>query len=76
MIDEITMSRLANLRRQIDEAEQTCGRTLSAMRRANGPALAATTPFLSGCADDLEALAAVVRLAAADAGDPDLGRAA
>ena len=71
MIDHATIEKLADLRRQIDGARDTAGKTLDAMSRARGNAAAAAeaTPFLSDCAKELEALAGVVRLAAAEAGD-------
>lgn len=66
MIDHATIAKLAELRRQIDDAQSTCGKTLSAMKRAraNAAALAEASPFLSECAKDLETLAGAVRLAA------------
>ena len=66
MIDHATIAKLAELRRQIDDAEMTCSDTLQAMSRAraNAGAIAETSPFLADCARDLEALASVVRLAA------------
>ena len=70
MIEHATIRKLAELRRQIDDAQAACGETLDAMSRAraNAAAVAAATPFLADCAEDLEALACVVRLAAARAG--------
>lgn len=69
MIDKDTIVKLAELRRQIREAEGVCGETLDAMARARGQAraMAAATPFLTDCANELEALAGVVRQAAAEA---------
>lgn len=69
MIDHATIAKLAELRRQIDGARDTAGKTLNAMARAraNAGAAAEATPFLSDCAKELEALAGVVRLAAAEA---------
>ena len=74
MIDPATISQLAKLRNQIEQAQQTCSQTLNVMSTArdNARALAATTPFLADCADDLEALAGVCRQAAAEAGRPVL----
>lgn len=74
MIDNAMLRKLAELRRQIDDAQATCGETLDAMSRARAgaAALAETSPFLADCAEDLEALAGVVRLAAARAGGGDL----
>lgn len=62
MIDHATIRRLAELRRQIDEAESVCGATIGAMR--NAPHGAAARPFLAACASELEALAGRMRLAA------------
>ena len=69
MIDQSTVSKLAELRAQIDRAYESCGRTLDAMTLARGQAkgTAEAAPFLSSCASDLEALAGVVRLAASRA---------
>lgn len=66
MIDNATVAKLAELRRQIDDAQKACGNTLDAMSRAKGHAadMSATSPFLVDCAKELEALAGVVRLAA------------
>ena len=74
MIDPATIAQLANLRRQIDLAHQSCDQTLDAMSLAGRQAgqLAAATPFLSDCAKELEALAGVCRRAAAQAGTPRL----
>ena len=71
MIDQSTLSNLAELRRQIDDAQKTCGGTPKAMSPARGQAaeMAAASPFLADCAKELEALAGVVRLAADRAGD-------
>ena len=70
MMDRETVAKLAELRRQIDDAQKTCGAALDAMSRARSHAagMAATTPFLADCAKDLDALAGVVRLAAERAG--------
>ena len=70
MIDRDTIAKLAELRRQIDDAKETCGSALDAMTRARAQAgqLAEATPFLADCAKDLDALAGVVRLAAERAG--------
>ena len=72
MIDPATISQLAKLRNQIEQAQQTCSQTLNVMSTArdNARALAATTPFLADCAAELEALAGVSRQAAAEAGRP------
>lgn len=69
MIDPATINQLATLRRQIDLAGRTAGQTLDAMSLARRQARAAAeaTPFLSDCAKELETLAAVCRLAAAEA---------
>ncbi len=74
MIDPATISQLAKLRNQIEQAQETCTQTLNAMSTArdNAMALAATTPFLADCAEELEALAGVCRQAAAEAGRPAL----
>lgn len=74
MIDPATISQLAKLRNQIEQAQQTCGQTLRAMTsaRQQAPALAVATPFLADCAADLEALAGICRQAAAEAGRPAL----
>lgn len=70
MIDPATISQLAKLRNQIEQAQETCTQTLNVMSTARdrAQALAATTPFLADCANDLEALAGVCRQAAAEAG--------
>ena len=71
MIDHATIKNLAELRRQINEAEIACGQTLGGLSRAGrGAQAAATTPFLAACARDLEALAGRMRLAAAEVGAP------
>ncbi|QIE56432.1 hypothetical protein G5B40_13760 [Pikeienuella piscinae] len=72
MLDHATIDNLASLRRQIDEAEAACGRTLGALIRARGQTrtLAEATPFLSACAGDLDRLAGAVRRAAAEAVAP------
>ena len=72
MIDHATIRHLAELRRQIDEAESACGQTLGSMRLEGDDArsLAAATPFLTKCARDLEALAGRMRIVAAKAGAP------
>ena len=59
MIDPATISQLAKLRNQIEQAQKTCDQTLNVMSSARdrAQALAATTPFLADCAKDLEALA-------------------
>ena len=69
MIDPATIEQLAILRRQISATQATAGQTLDAMSLARHQARAAAeaTPFLTSCAKDLEALAAVCRLAAAEA---------
>ncbi len=73
MIDPATISQLAKLRTQIEQAQQTCGQTLRAMTSARqAPELAVATPFLADCAAELEALAGVCRQAAAEAGRPAL----
>lgn len=70
MIDAATFEQLAELRRQIGAAKRTAGRTLDAMSLARRQARAAAeaTPFLADCARDLEALAAMCRLAAEEVG--------
>ena len=72
MIDPATISQLAKLRNQIEQAQKICDQTLNVMSSARdrAQALAATTPFLADCANDLEALASVCRQAAAQAGHP------
>jgi len=72
MIDPATISQLAKLRNQIEQAQKTCDQTLNVMSSARdrAQALAATTPFLADCAKDLEALAGVCRQAATQAGHP------
>ena len=72
MIDPATIRQLADLRRQIDDAGRTAGETLDAMSlaRMQAKGLAEATPFLTTCADDLESLAAMVRLAASQVGEP------
>lgn len=72
MIDPATISQLAKLRNQIEQAQKTCDQTLNVMSSARdrAQALAATTPFLADYAKDLEALAGVCRHAAAQAGHP------
>jgi hypothetical protein len=69
MIDQSTVSKLTELRAQIDRAYESCGQTLDAMTiaRAQTKVMAEAAPFLSSCASDLEALAGVVRLAASRA---------
>lgn len=69
MIDQSTVSKLAELRVQIDRAYESCGQTLDAMSlaRAQTKGMAEAAPFLSHCANDLETLAGVVRLAASRA---------
>lgn len=74
MIDPATIEQLATLRRQISATQATAGRTLDAMSLARHQTRAAAeaTPFLTSCAKDLEALAAVCRLAAAEAQEAGL----
>lgn len=74
MIDPATISQLAKLRTQIEQAQHTCGQTLRAMTsaRPQAPEMAVATPFLADCAADLEALAGICRQAAAEAGRPAL----
>ena len=71
MIDPATITQLATLRRQIDIAGRAAGQTLDAMSLARRQARTASeaTPFLTDCARELEAMAAVCRLAAAEAGE-------
>ena len=69
MIDPSTVSKLTELRAQIDRAYEGCGQALDAMTRARAQTkgMAEAAPFLRSCASDLEALAGVVRLAASRA---------
>lgn len=66
MMDHSTALRLANLRRQIAATGAIAGDALTAVR-PDRDALTAT-PFLSACADELEALAGLCRKAANEAG--------
>ena len=77
-MDRQTIAKLTDLRRQIDDAQKSCGAALDAMSRARAQAsdIAATTPFLADCAKDLDALAGVVRLAAERAVAADADKAA
>lgn len=68
MIDTTTQTKLAALRRHIDVTGALCGDTLKAVKP--GARAAEATPFLSACADELEALAGVCRQAASEAGSP------
>lgn len=69
MIHQGTMSRLADLRAQIDRTYESCGQTVDAVttaRRQNMQA-EAFAPFLSDCAQDLDNLADLIRVAASHA---------
>ncbi|MGB0851752.1 MAG: hypothetical protein ACPGVA_15560 [Pikeienuella sp.] len=66
MIDHTTVTKLAALRRHIDVTGALCGDTLKAVKP--GVRAAEATPFLSACADELEALAGICRKAASEAG--------
>lgn len=66
MMDHSTATKLAALRRHIDATGAMAGDTLRAVR-PNARAREAT-PFLSACADELEALAGLCRKAASEAG--------
>ncbi len=65
-MDHSTATKLAALRRHIDATGALAGDTLKAVT-PHGRAREAT-PFLSACADELEALAGLCRQAASDAG--------
>ena len=66
MIDRLTITKLAALRRHIGATGEVCGDTLRAIKPDS--AAAEATPFLSACADELEALAGICRRAASNAG--------
>lgn len=66
MMDHSTATKLAALRRHINATGALAGDTLKAVK-PNASAREAT-PFLSACAEELEALAGLCRQAASDAG--------